>query len=181
MTYAKGTVVSVERSKAEIDRILESAGAQQRAIGSDDVEGVAYVHFALAPKPTPAKRVLEDGQWKNVAAVTHPPRRVRLRLPLPMRKDFRLDHRNYVRSEGAQTKAWDQAKRERWRGLVLLLKAKLEAIDIGMSTVEREFLSDIFLPDGRTIHEALEAPLAAAYATGNMPPLLGAGLAGGTP
>lgn len=67
----------------------------------------------------------------------------------------------------------DQVARERWRALVLLVKAKLELVALGISTVEREFLADIALPDGRTVHEAMRELLQRAYETGDMPPLLG--------
>jgi hypothetical protein len=41
---------------------------------------------------------------------------------------------------------WDQAYRERWRWLVLLTKAKLEIVRVGVSTCEREFFADLLLP-----------------------------------
>ena len=36
MTFAEGTSVPVERSKAELDGLLAKHGASQRAMGSDD-------------------------------------------------------------------------------------------------------------------------------------------------
>ena len=135
MSYASGTSVPVERSKAELDRLLAKAGADQRMIGSDDAGGFAFCVFALDK------------------------RRVRLRVPLPKRDERRFTHDTrctWKRRTAAQAlQRWEQGCRERWRGLVLLVKAKLEAIAIGISTAEREFLADTFLPDGRTVHEAL--------------------------
>lgn len=40
------------------------------------------------------------------------------------------------------------------------------------STIEREFLADIMLPDGSTVHESLAQKLAQSYTDGSMPPLL---------
>jgi len=48
MTYAAGTSVSVEKSKAALDALLRKHGAGQRVFGDDDVNGKAYVVFALA-------------------------------------------------------------------------------------------------------------------------------------
>ena len=38
--------------------------------------------------------------------------------------------------------------------------------------IEAEFLANILLPDGRTVHEALQPQLAESYKSGRMPPLL---------
>ena len=68
--------------------------------------------------------------------------------------------------------AYDEKKkleaewRRRWRANVLLLKAKLEFIDSGDTTLDRELLPYRVLKDGRTLLEAMEKD-------GNL--LLGAG------
>ena len=51
-------------------------------------------------------------------------------------------------------------------------KAKLEAVESGISTVEREFFYDVVLPDGKTIGEWMAPQLETAYQTGTMPPML---------
>ena len=43
--------------------------------------------------------------------------------------------------------SYDQACRQRWRALLLVIKAKLEAVTAGISTIETEFLANIVLPD----------------------------------
>lgn len=167
MSYATGTAVPVEKSKAELDRLLSRAGATQRLMGDDEVAGFAFVVFGLAG------------------------RRMRLRIPLPLIEKFKTGTKmksrgghhppapvHFTRSPEQQREAHEQACRERWRVFVLLVKAKLEAIDLGLSSIEKEFLGDIYLPDGRTVHEALIEPIQQAYETGTMPPLLGPG--GGT-
>jgi hypothetical protein len=70
--------------------------------------------------------------------------------------------------------AVDQAKRQKWRALLLLVKAKLEAVDAKISTFEEAFLADIVMPDGRTVYEATREPLKLAFEGGPAPALLGA-------
>lgn len=50
---------------------------------------------------------------------------------------------------------FEQLQRSRWRALVLVVKAKLEACASGISTVEREFMADLVMPDGRTLTQHL--------------------------
>lgn len=91
------------------------------------------------------------------------PRQVRLRLPLPSPKF-------------GSTAQCDAEERRRWRALVLVIKAKLEAVDSGISTVEHEFMADVVLPNGKTLGEWIGPQLAQAYGNGKMPKLLpGAG------
>jgi hypothetical protein len=42
-------------------------------------------------------------------------------------------------------------ERRRWRCLLLIIKAKLEAVQSGISSFEREFLADVVLPNGVTM------------------------------
>lgn len=65
--------------------------------------------------------------------------------------------------------------RRKWRALVLITKAKLELIVGGDSSVEREFLADTVLAEGGTVYEATREQIAASYAQGVTPRLLGAG------
>lgn len=76
------------------------------------------------------------------------------------------------RADDAAHTAWEQACRSRWRALYLIVKAKLEAVEAGISTVEREFLYDIVLPDGRTAGEWIAPQIEMAYQTGQMPAML---------
>lgn len=63
----------------------------------------------------------------------------------------------------------DQTRRARWRALLLTIKAKREAVESGIETVEQAFLAHIMLPDGRTLSEWAEPTLRLAYETGEMP------------
>ena len=54
-------------------------------------------------------------------------------------------------------KKLDGEWRRRWRANVLLLKAKLEFIDSGDTTLIRELLPYAVLKDGRTLEQAIGA------------------------
>jgi hypothetical protein len=68
-------------------------------------------------------------------------RRVRFMLPLPDRnaKEFTHHDRGPRQFEAAE-RLYEQAIRQRWRALALVIKAKLEAVEAGISEFEDEFL-----------------------------------------
>lgn len=65
----------------------------------------------------------------------------------------------------------EKEQRRKWRVLVLRLKARLEAIAGGDSTVEEEFMPYVLLPDNRVVAEHLIPKLEEAY-SGTMPKIL---------
>lgn len=65
-----------------------------------------------------------------------------------------------------------QEERRAWRLLLLLIKSKLEAVREGATTVEREFLADMLMPDGSTVGEWAAPQMRLAYEGGHMPPAL---------
>ena len=149
--YAENTQVSSDRSRAEIERILRRYGATAFAYGWDTE--AATLMFEIAN------------------------RRVMFRLPMPNRADrtFTRTPTGKDRSTAAAEGAYEQAVRQRWRALALVIKAKLEAVAAGITTVEQEFLAHIVLPDGRTVGEHTSPVIAAAYETGEMRPMLPGG------
>lgn len=52
----------------------------------------------------------------------------------------------------------EQAKRSRWRLLLLCIKAKLNLIQSGQSSFEDEFLAYMALPDGSTVSDFMQQP-----------------------
>lgn len=66
----------------------------------------------------------------------------------------------------------DQHRRARWRGLLLCIKAKLEAVEAGIETFEEAFLAHVMMPDGATVGEHAIHRIAAAYKGEAMPSLL---------
>lgn len=148
MPYAANTSVSIERSKAELERILGRYGADAFAYMSD--ASGAVVAFRMKK------------------------RHVRFLMPMPTAadEDILLTPSGRVRSNAQADAVLAQTHRARWRALVLIVKAKLEAVDAGISTFEREFLADILLPSGDTVHDFLAPKIEQAYADGKMPKTL---------
>jgi len=87
-------------------------------------------------------------------------RRIKFTLPLPQPDDFNTDNK------------FAQATRQRWRALLLVIKAKLEAVESEIVTFDDEFMAHIVLPSGQTISEVMTPQIETSYETGKMPPLL---------
>lgn len=81
--------------------------------------------------------------------------------------------RRQVRFQVEQDPSDGQTSRQRARALLLVLKAKLEAVESGVSVFEDEFLANIVLPDGKLVAQHIKPYLTEAYAHGgDVPPLL---------
>lgn len=149
MAYAEKTSVSVARTKADIEEIVQRYGADQFVSGYKT--DTAVIGFSMAG------------------------RQIKFILPLPDKQAHEYWYtpgRGQRRTEEAAYAAWEQTCRSRWRALYLIVKAKLEAVEAWISTVEREFFYDIVLPDGRTTGEWMAPQIEVAYETGQMPPML---------
>lgn len=66
-----------------------------------------------------------------------------------------------------------QVARAKWRCLVLVIKAKLESVASGITTLEQEFMSQILLPNGETVGDVVLPEIENSYNNKQMPPLLG--------
>lgn len=73
---------------------------------------------------------------------------------------------------GKTDKQSEQLERQRWRALLLVIKAKFEAIESGVSCFDDEFMAHIVLPNGQTAGELMIPQIEAAYQSGQMPQLL---------
>ncbi len=141
-TYAKGTEVPVERSRNEIEKLLKRYGADGFMYG--DKGALTMIAFEMRG------------------------RHIRMSITCPA-LSFYTDQGYFP----AQAKRlYEQKYRELWRGLVLLTKAKLVAIEAGVTTLEKAFLDDTVLPDDSTVGEWLEPQMQQVYTSGRMPPLL---------
>lgn len=67
----------------------------------------------------------------------------------------------------AEPEESEQQRRQRWRALLLVIKAKLEAVDSGISTFEQEFLAWVCDNKGSTIGERI-IPQLPAFAQGRL-------------
>lgn len=152
MRYAAHTSVPVNRSKDEIEKILMRYGADQFVYGRDG--SIAMVGFRYQRKS------------------------VKLELRLPDPKDFENTPKGRKRALEIGRKEWELACRQQWRALALIIKAKLEGIESGISTFEKEFLAFICLPDGQTVGDVAIPKINKAIEQQKMPKFLLAGIKG---
>ncbi len=144
--YASQTSVSAERSRSEIERVLQRFGADQFMYGWD--ESQALVQFRASGKVVKFVLLLPDKNEDRFALTPSGRRR---------------------RDPAAMLKAWEQETRSAWRALALVIKAKLIAVEEGIVSFEQEFLAHIVLPDGNTVGEWAIPQLEKAYEVGEMP------------
>lgn len=147
--YAANTEVSADRSRGEIESTLQRYGADQFMYGWE--ESRAIVQFRAHG------------------------RHIRFILEMPNRDDREFTHtpsRGTERTEAQAYASWEQATRQRWRALNLVIKAKLEAVESGIAEFEAEFLANIVLPNGQTVGGWMLPQVAMVYEEGNMPKML---------
>lgn len=144
--YASNTNVSSELSRIEIEKTLIRYGADNFAYAM--TAGKALIGFTMHE------------------------RQIKFVLPLPVKEEFRLTPTGRTRTESSQYEAWEQACRQRWRALSLVIKAKLEAVECGISVFEDEFMANIVLPDGKTVGEYIKPEIEQAYINGTVPSIL---------
>ena len=150
--YAAKTDVSVAKSRAEIESLVEKYGAGQFVSGRD--ESRAVIGFSMCG------------------------RQIKFLLNLPNKSDDQFTHyrhssgKKMPRAEGQAEKQWEQACRQRWRALALVIKAKLEAVECGISEFDDEFMANIVMPGGETIGQRMRPQIVSMYENGDVPPML---------
>lgn len=149
--FAAKTKVSSERSKQEIERILTRYGAEEFLYGTRNDR--AIVAFKMCS------------------------RNIRFMLPMPDRTDpefteYKQGSSTFLRTPDAAAKRYEQAIRQKWRALALVIKAKLEAVESEITDFEDEFLAHIVLPGGQTMGQIAKPQIQIAYDSGEMPTLL---------
>lgn len=146
--YAENTTVSEEQSRAEIERILERYGADT---------------FSYA-----------RNKEKAIITFRAYNRLIRYEVIYPKRDEERFSKTptGRDRSESEAIKEYQKETRRLWRALALMVKSKLELIETGISSFEREFLANVLLPDGSTVGEWLAPQLEQTYQSGKMPLLI---------
>lgn len=151
--YAEGTEVSVTTTRVELEETLQRYGAQSMAFFTASNE--AKVGFEMRD------------------------RRVVLSIRLPDRNDRRFTHSRVnqfagevLRAPESAAKAWEAACRQKWRALLLAVKAKLVSVDEGVETFEEAFMAHIMLPSGRTVAEEIAPRIAQNYRDNTAIPLL---------
>lgn len=150
--YASDTKVSPEQTLMDIRRTL----SKYKAVGFGIVEDETRVGVTFDMEG----------------------RRVRFVVPLPERnkKEYQyLRNTGKVRMGQFSPEKYEQAIRQRWRALLLTIKAKLESVESEIETFEEAFLAHIVLPDGSTVGDIALPQIQQSYIDRKMPPLLGSG------
>ncbi len=152
MEYAKNTKVSVAQTKADIEAAMRRWGADGfMSSWEGDISTVAF-------------------KYKGLEA--------RISLAMPDRDSEEIlftPARRFMRGVEEQKKAYEQAVRQRWRALLIYIKANLEAIDSGIISFEQAFLPHFVLNDGRTVTDSLMPQIYNALEAGELLPMLSQG------
>ena len=149
--YAQNTTVSVEKSKAEIERLLLRHGAAQFATGLDVATHTAFVRF----------------KYSNI------PFHMTLVLPDPESKEFwETSKYGKRRTRPAALALWEQSCRQRWRALLIYIKGTLEAIELGIIQFDSAFVGFTLLPSGSTVAEWIAPQVGEMVQSGRMPQLI---------
>lgn len=149
MVYAENTNVSIDKTQGEIQATLRRYKAASFMFGEDVDRGI--VAFVL------------NG------------RQIRMVLPLPtelgVKHWWASGRPNSGRKRTAdQARGFlEQERKARWRGLLLCIKAKLEAVDAGIESFDQAFLAYIALPSGETVGEQVIDMINNAALTGTLP------------
>ncbi len=147
--YAQNTSVSEVQSRIEIERLIRKHCGRDAAFSFGSMAGKAAIVF------------------------TAHGRQIKFEIPLPTREEAIAKAGRKYRGEiirnatDSQAKAWlDQEDRRRWRCMLLIIKAKFEAVEMKLelaeseeeraSIFEQEFLACIVSPSGQTVYEAIQ-------------------------
>ena len=145
--YAANTSVSPERSRAEIEASLARYGADSFGYFTD--HGKAVVMFKANKRAI--RIVIEHADGSKLK-----------RKPGKWQREI---------TDTQRAKYESDESRRRWRALLLVIKAKLEAVASGIATFEDEFLPYTVMPSGQTVGEWARPQMETMQA-GNMMPML---------
>lgn len=119
MSYAAGTYVEAGQSRVDIERLLSKQGCS---------------HVGVMHEPGTATVIFRRSGWE-----------VEMRIPLPNPTEAPKAS-GFRATTLAQREKWaEQKTRERWRQLLLVLKAKFTALDEGVETFEQSFMAHLVL------------------------------------
>lgn len=159
--YAEGTSVSVDRSRAEVERTLERFGATTFGYAWDR-RTETYCHRCKATTGTACKSAghstAEELREYAMLSFKLKDRAIRLDVPMPTQREVGSKANLEVRT------------RERWRAIALIVKAKLQAVEAGVDTIETAFLANVVTGDGRTVGQILIPRMSEAVQSGRLLP-----------
>jgi hypothetical protein len=140
--YAARTTVAPSATVAEIERTLKRYGAEAFAYGTE--ERRAVVGFKVGN------------------------RAVRFVLEFPAMGEYARTPTGKARTDRQMKEQYEYAVRQRWRALLLVVKAKLEAVASGIVDFEREFLPYLVLADGSTVGDTVVPTLSEIASSGDV-------------
>lgn len=139
--YAENTSVPSDQSRMEIERTIRKYGAS----------GFSYKWI---DRPGKSMAMIEFGMGNRC---------IRFVLVMPDRNEFDTTETGRQRKPNQVELEYEKAIRQRWRALALVVKAKLEAVESGITTFEHEFMAHIVLPDGKTVADHVIPSIQVAY------------------
>jgi hypothetical protein len=151
--YAASTIISLSHSIIDIEKLVRANGmtgfvqgvAEDRIVIAFANQEGRQVRFVVPVKPASQDLL---GEMRAAAAASRSTRPT------------------------SQEQAWDQHRRQLGRALLLTIKAKIECIAAGIETFEDAFMSQLALPDGRTVGQMVKAEVQQLYDAGRAPPRL---------
>ena len=150
-SYAKGTVVSIGRTREEIEHTLERFGATHQLWMRDDEQNAGTLAFRR--------------ERTNYRFLVH----------LPSLEQFSTTPTSKQTRAQTTMEQMQQAENRRlFRSLANYIKAMLDAIDSGIITAEEALLPYQILPGGQTIFERAQLQLRSGDNI-DLLPALGAG------
>lgn len=149
-TYARRTKVPIDRSRAQVEKALARYGATGFGYSWERREVPVEPPIVAGPRT----------ELREFASLVFQIRGRRVRLDVPMPT---------VREAGSEARV-EAAARQRWRAVVLVVTAKLEAVESGISTLDAEFLSSIVTESGRTVGELVFPRLSESVRAGRLLP-----------
>lgn len=140
-SFAKGTTVSVDKTRGEVETMLRKIGASQFGTITDIEGHKAIIGF----------------KWKNINI------QMQVGLPDPKDRAFVYPKRGYgCNSDTKQAELYEGEVRRRWRCLALALKAKIVAVEDKVTTFEKEFLPYMVTDTGETFGDRMMPSVRAA-------------------
>lgn len=129
LKYAADTDVAPEKSMMEIRAMLKKHGATMTSfIESEAAIGVEFIITG---------------------------RRIRFLVPLKSFDETRRRTDGTRKGDVQAQQAYDKMLRSTWRGLLLIINAKLESLLLGIETLEQTFMAQLVLADNRTMSEVI--------------------------
>lgn len=145
MPYAENTSVSVEKSRAEIEKLLRKFWNADNMANNNKYPPMRFQYYT-------------DEIGAEIT-FTLRDKTIRISLPLPdlNAKQFKEKINGYGKvvkiDPNKSYTIWEQECRVRWRALALSIKSTLTDIETGIKTFEVAFLAYFMMQDGKTIGE----------------------------